>query len=78
MPPNRLFTVSSRVRLPVLTPQSVLEVLLSRRFTAMTEGVTSAADAVDELISPVSCLNGAGNVNVSNMFSNAIEMAAAV
>jgi hypothetical protein len=44
----------------------------------MTEGVISAADSVDERISLVSCLNGARSVHVSNMLSNAIEMAAAV
>jgi hypothetical protein len=32
--------------------------VLSRRFIAMTGGITSAAGTVDELISPVSCLNG--------------------
>jgi hypothetical protein len=35
---------------------------LSRRFNAMTEGITSSADAVDEIISRVSCLNRARSV----------------
>jgi hypothetical protein len=47
-----------------LTQRSVSAISLSRRFNTMTEGITSAADAV-ELISRVSCSNGARSVHVS-------------
>jgi hypothetical protein len=75
MPRNILFTASCRVPLQVLTPTVCVGGFVEQRFNAMTEGITSSADTVDEIISPVSCSNGARSVF---MFSNAIEMATAV